>query len=269
MTIDVYSATGTKKGTRELPEYLFGGRINIDLMHQVVVLQQSNRRAAIAHVKTRAEVTGSTKKAYDQKHTGRARRGSVRSPLLRGGGKAFGPRNDANFIKDMPRAMRRSALISCLSLQAKKGAIIGLEDYPETIKTKTFHSLLQKLPVDIGRRLLFVVPARHESLWKSSRNIPRVKVIQAGYLNPEDILLARSIIFVGNSLDKAAEVFGKREARPTGGASDEATPAAPKKVKTPKAPKAAKAPAKKPTPLRSSASSSAGQEKAAKSAPSA
>lgn len=207
MKIDVYTATGTKKGTRELPEGLFGTRVNMDLMHQAVLMQQGNRRAPIAHAKKRSEVQGSTKKVYGQKHTGNARRGPIRSPLLKGGGKAFGPKKDANFTRDMPRAMRHAALRSCLSVQAKNGVILGLEDYPETIKTKAFHDLLKKLPVQVGRRLLFVVPAKHDALWMSSRNIPRVKVLRADYLNPEDVLLAKSIIFVGDSIDRAAKVF--------------------------------------------------------------
>ena len=207
MKIDVYSATGTKKGSIELPGSVFESRINQDLMHQAVVLQQSNRRRPIAHVKTRGEVRGSTRKVYQQKHTGRARRGPVRSPLLKGGGKTFGPRNDANFTKDMPKAMRHAALRSCLSLQAKKGALLGLENYPETIKTKAFHGLLQKLPVEIGRRILFVVPEKHAALQTSSRNVPRVKIITAAYLNPEDVLLAKNIVFVGDAVDRAVKVF--------------------------------------------------------------
>lgn len=239
MNIDVYSAAGAKKGTLELPEALFGARINPDLMHQALVRQQSNRRNPIAHVKTRGEVKGTTKKAYAQKHTGRARRGSVRSPLLRGGGKAFGPRNTRNFVKDMPKSMRRAALLSCLTLQAKKGSILGLEGYPETIKTKDMHGLLKKLPIEIGRRILFVLPQKHDAFVLSSRNIPRIKTLQVQYLNPEDVLGARSIVFVGDSVAKAVELFGKEKA-----------PRAPKaptapKMKAPRAPKAPKKAVKK------------------------
>ncbi len=210
MKIDLYSAAGTKKGTLDLPEELFAARINMDLMHQAVLLQQSNRRAPIAHAKKRSEVRGSTKKAYDQKHTGRARRGSLRSPLLRGGGKAFGPKKDRNFTKDMPKAMRHAALRSSLSLRAREGALLGLENYPDTIKTKAFHDLLKKLPVQVGRRLLFVIPEKHEALWMSSRNIPRVKILRAAYLNPEDVLLAKSIIFVGDAIERAEKVFSSQ-----------------------------------------------------------
>ncbi len=243
MTIDLFSATGTKKGTIDLPAALFGARINHGLMHQAVVAQQSNRRAAIAHTKNRGEVAGSTRKLFAQKHTGRARRGSVRSPLLRGGGKAFGSRNNANFIKDMPKSMRRAALVSCLSYQAKNGAIIGLEEYPDTIKTKQMHGLLGKLPVDLGRKILFVLPERHKGLELSVRNIPAVKAITAAYLNPEDILLARHIVFVGDSVKKAETIFAERKSK-VRVKEEEVKATTPKVPKVPKKP-ATKKPAKK------------------------
>ncbi|MBI1812167.1 50S ribosomal protein L4 [Candidatus Peregrinibacteria bacterium] len=210
MNIEVFTATGQKKGTLVLPS-LFESRINQGLMHQAVMRQQSNRRNAIAHAKNRHEVAGSTRKLYAQKHTGRARRGSIRSPLLRGGGKAFGPRSEANFRKNMPKAMRRAALLSCLSFQAKKGIILGLEDYPNTIKTKEMSALLKKLPVELGRRILVVVPERHQGLEMSARNIPGVKTLLVSYLNPEDVLASRSIIFLGEAIAKAEEWLGEKK----------------------------------------------------------
>lgn len=257
MTIDIYSATGTKKSTQELPAVLFGGHINMDLMHQAVLLQQGNRRSPIAHAKNRGEVRGSTKKISPQKGSGRARRGPIRAPLLRGGGKAFGPRSDANFTRAMPKNMRHAALVSCLSVQAKNGAIMGLETYPDTVKTKALHSLLQKLPVQIGRRILFVVPAAHHALWMSARNIPRVKVITAPYINPEDVLLSRSIIFVGDSIEKAAAIFGKGPVGSRVKAEEPKKPAAEKKAKKPKTPKkTAKVASKKSSSSSSSSQSS-------------
>jgi large subunit ribosomal protein L4 len=126
MGIDVYSATGQKTGTRELPS-VFTGRINEGLMHQALMRQQANRRAPIAHAKNRGEVVGSTKKVYAQKHTGNARRGPIRSPLLRGGGKAFGPRSIRNFEKAMPHSMRKAAMMSCLAFLAKHSKILPKE----------------------------------------------------------------------------------------------------------------------------------------------
>ncbi len=209
MTIDVYSATGTKKGTATLPKSLFEAPVNEGLMHQMLVLQQANRRTPVAHTKGRGEMSGSTRKLFAQKGTGRARRGPVRSPIVRGGGKAFGPLKVRNFTKDMPRQMRRAALRSCLSLQASNGVIIGLEGFGEEPKTKTAHDLLTKLPVDLGRRILLVVPGQMLGLHLSVRNIPGVEVCLASYLNPEQVLRARHLVFVGDALAKAEEVFGK------------------------------------------------------------
>jgi len=160
-------------------------------------------------VKHRGEVVGTTKKAYAQKHTGNARRGALRSPTVRGGGKSFGPRNESNFRKEMPKKMRRAALISCLSLRAKEGVVIGLENYPEDPKTKNFVALLKKLPLDYGRRIVVVTAGRHSKLELAARNVVNVKTIFAQYLNPEDVLLARKIIFLKDAVKLAEETFTK------------------------------------------------------------
>lgn len=207
----MFSSTGEKKGTLELPASLFGAPINWGLMHQALVSQQSNRRQSPAHVKTRGEIVGSTKKLYSQKHTGRARRGPIRSPLMRGGGKTFGPRNDKNYTKDMPRKMRHAAMRSCLSLQASKDAVLVLETYPNDVKTKTVAALLKKLPVDMGRKIVFVTPGVMRGLQLSARNIEGVKTLDAHYLNPEDVLNARHIIFLKDAIAVAEQVFGKKD----------------------------------------------------------
>jgi len=213
MKMDVYTATGAKKGSMELPAALFEAPVRKGLMHLALVRQQSNRRHPIAHVKHRGEIAGSTKKLFQQKGTGRARRGPIRSPLLRGGGKAFGPRNEANFRKEMPKKMRRAALFSCLSLRAKEGAILGLEDYPDEVKTKTCLALLKKLPVTLGRKITIVLPRRHRGLELSARNLPGVKTLLAGYLNPEDVLGSKNIIFLVEAVRVAEETFGERNKR--------------------------------------------------------
>ncbi|MEI8229852.1 MAG: 50S ribosomal protein L4 [Candidatus Peregrinibacteria bacterium] len=207
MTIDVYSSTGVKTGTAELPASLFEGPIQKGLLHQMVILQQSNRRNAIAHSKEKWEIAGSTRKIYAQKGTGRARHGAIRGNVFRGGNKSFGPKKNANFIKNMPKMMRRTALIAGLSFQAKQGGIVGLESYPETIKTKDAFTLLTKLPVELGRHILVVVPAKHEGLMLSMRNIPRVKVILVDYLNPEDIVRSQKVIFLTEAIKRAEEIF--------------------------------------------------------------
>jgi large subunit ribosomal protein L4 len=105
--------------------------------------------------------------------------------------------------------MRRAALHSCLSAAAKEGEVIGLEGYDLDAKTKTFMEFLTKLPVDVGRKIVFVLPAHMEALERGARNVPGVKTILAQYLNPEDILGAHHLIFLVDALRVAEEMFGK------------------------------------------------------------
>lgn len=258
MNIDLFTSTGTKKGSLELPARLFEAKINKGLMHLALVRQLSNRRHPVAHVKHRGEIAGTTKKAYAQKHTGQARRGALRSPLMRGGGKAFGPRSEANFVKDMPKKMRRAALFSCLSVRAKEGAIIGLENYPDDVKTKNFVGLLAKLPVEFGRRIVIVTAGRHHGLDLATRNIPRVKTIFAQYLNPEDILNAKHIIFLEDAVKVAEDTFAHGDSvteKRTKKDEARATALKEKEVKTPptvkKEPKKKAALTKKPATKKS------------------
>ena len=211
MTIDVYTATGTKKGPATLPKSLFEANINEGLMHQAVIRQQSNVRNTVAHTKSRGEVQGSTRKLFQQKGTGRARRGSVRSPVLRGGNKAFGPKSIANFVIAMPQKMRRAALASSLSLQANNGIILGLENYPDAIKTKDAQKMLEKMPVELGRKILIVTTKNTDSINLSVRNIKNVRTVMAQYLNPLDVLGSRHIIFMVDALKKVEEIHGKTE----------------------------------------------------------
>ncbi len=232
MQTDLFSATGSKVKAFTLPASLFDAPVNEGLMHQALVRQQSNRRRSTAHTKSRGEVMGSTKKMFAQKHTGRARRGPVRAAGLRGGGKAFGSKKDRNYEKEMPQKMRHAALRSCLSVQAKKGAVLVLENYPETVKTKSLVALLGKLPVEQGRSLLLVTAASHAGLRLSARNITGVKTVSASYLNPEDILGSRHLIFLEEAISAAEKLFGKKES--DGQPTSPTQPTQPKKTKTAK-----------------------------------
>ena len=256
MTIDVFSATGQKGKQFTLPDSLFGQDVNWGLMHQSVVRQQSNRRQSPAHVLTRSEVSGSTKKLFEQKHTGRARRGDVRSPSLRGGGKAFGPRNEKNYVKDMPRKMRHAALRSCLAMQAGKGTIVGLEAFADAIKTKTLVELLGKMSVKEIRNVLIVSKGVNKPLVLSARNVPGITVVPASYLNPEAVLHARTIIFLTDAIEEADALFGKKHETANTGKTKEhggLKSEAPKKKEKPAAKKAAKPAAKKKAASKKSA----------------
>jgi len=231
MKIDVYTSTGKKKGTAELPALLFEAPIDDGLMHLLLLMQQGNRRTPIAHAQLRSDVRGSTRKLYKQKGTGRARRGSASANILRGGAKSFAPRNIRNFSKAMPKKMRRKALFSCLSSAAKAGKIIGLENYGDDHKTKTFAALLEKLPVNIGRKIVFVLPEKNEALTRGSSNVPGVKTILAPYLNPEDILGADHLVFIEGALKKAEETFGESKGKQEKQKSKEKVPASTKSTK--------------------------------------
>ncbi len=204
--LPLYDANGDDKGTIRANPLLFSVDINNDLIHQSIVMRLSNRRQSIAHTKTRAEVNVSKRKIFRQKGTGNARRGAKSTNLLRGGGVTHGPRNDSNFIKDMPKKQRRLALFSSLSLQHKELNVCVLEGYnSDGPKTRNFVKLLQKLP--IGKKYLFVLNEKNEVFEKSARNIAGVQTILVNYLNPYDVLHANKVCFLMDSLDGLDRVF--------------------------------------------------------------
>lgn len=203
---DLYDQTGAKKGTLELPDSLFGQEVNEGLMHRALVRQQANARQVIAHTKTRAEVVCSKRKIQRQKGSGRARHAQRSVNIFRGGGNAFGPRNDRNFAKDMPRAQRRKALFSALSVKAGDKKIIGITEYKsDKPSTKEITNLIKKLPIE--RSVLIVTPEKDENITLSVRNIPNAKVVSAGYVNVEDLLRYDNILVFEKAVDKMMEIF--------------------------------------------------------------
>lgn len=206
MKIDLYTQTGEKSGTLELPKEIFEIPFNKDLVHQALVRQLANKRVSTAHVKTRGEVSGGGRKPFRQKGTGNARQGTIRAPHMRGGGAVFGPRNDRNFTKDMPKKQRRRALFSALSEKARQGQVIGLEGYEvKEPKTKQFVEMLKKLPID--RKVLVVISAKDANIQKSSSNIPFVKTILAGYVNIQDLQRYEKVLLFKDAVKTLEETF--------------------------------------------------------------
>jgi len=206
--IDLYQQSGEKKGTVEVSDKMFGAKINNELMRLHVIRQLSNSRQANAHTKTRAEVRGGGKKPWRQKGTGRARFGSTRNPIWKGGGVAFGPRNVRNYEKMMPKKERRLALFSGLSQKASENAVFALDKFEvKTPKTKEFVALLSKLPVK--KSLLIVTAEKDINFDKSVKNIPNVKVILADYLNLHDLLKYEKVMFMEPAINKAEKLFLK------------------------------------------------------------
>ena len=209
MKVDLFTFDGEKKGTVSLPKEIFEIEANEGLMHEALLRQRSNARIDTAFTKTRTEVRGGGRKPWKQKGTGRARQGSIRSPQWRGGGVVFGPRADRNYEKQMPKKMRRKALLSALSVVAKGKRIVALESFDaETPKTKSAVHLLSQ--IGDARRTLIVTSGRHEVLEKSFRNLQNVKTLFANYLNIADLLSADRIIFLTDALAKTEEIFGKK-----------------------------------------------------------
>lgn len=206
MKTDLYNQKGEKIGDIDLPKAYFEAEVNEGLMHEALLMQKANARRATAHAKTRGEVVASTKKIYRQKGTGGARHGARSANIFRGGGKAFGPRPGRNFTMQMPKKMRRKALVSALSARALDKDIIGLDKYDvEVIKTKDFKSMVEKLPE--SRSYLFVIGGKNEFIEKSARNLPNVKTILVNYLNIADLLKYRKVIFMQEAIDKLPEIF--------------------------------------------------------------
>jgi large subunit ribosomal protein L4 len=169
----------------DLKAEIFGARVNAHLMHQVVVAQLNNRRAGTAATKTKGFVRGGGKKPWRQKGTGRARAGSIRSPIWVGGGTVFGP-HPKDYEVRLPKKARRAALLSALSLKKREGKLLVVEqlDLSES-KTKLMRQLLDELKVQSA---LIVLPEGNPKLELAARNLPTVKVIRAEGLNVYDLL---------------------------------------------------------------------------------
>lgn len=204
MKADLFTQAGVKKGQVELPEGAFGQKVNKVLLHEFVVMQAANERNSIAKVKTRHERAGSTAKPFKQKGTGRARQGSRKSVQMRGGGRVHGPTGQENWSKDMPKKMRRTALISALSARAED--VFALEKWEVKVpKTSEFVKVLKKLPVK--RSVLIVFDKNDVVARKSMRNVPNVKTILASYLNPRDVMQFEKVCFLKDALAQVAEKF--------------------------------------------------------------
>jgi large subunit ribosomal protein L4 len=209
MKIKIYNQKGDVAKETNLPKEVFGLEVKESLVHKALIRQLSNSRSPIAHTLEKGEVRGGGRKPYRQKGTGRARQGSIRNPHYVGGGVAFGPRNNRNFQKQMPKKERRKALLMALSAKATDKQVFGLDKYQDKeLKTKNFAELLGKLPVD--RDVLIVVSENNDdytNLKRVTGNLPNVKTILANYLNIQDLQKYESLCLVGDSVQTIQETF--------------------------------------------------------------
>jgi len=196
--VDVLNCEGERVSQRELPDALFDVPIKQSVLHEVVTMQLSCRRAGSASVKHRSDIRGSGRKLFRQKGTGRARRGDIKAPLLRGGGVVFGPDNRSYSYK-VPKKKRKLALKMALSSKLKNDNIIVLDKFElEKIKTKAFIKIINTLNVN---NALIVTEKKNENLELSSRNVPGIKVMRTEGINVYDILKYKYLVLLESSVN--------------------------------------------------------------------
>lgn len=201
----VYNTQGDEMGTVSLPDQLFGGDINKALIRAAVLSHQNNARVGTAKVKTRGEVRGGGRKPWRQKGLGRARHGSIRSPIWKGGGVAFGPQQ-RDYSSPLPKKMKRQALASALSLKASEGKIIVLKELKmDKPKTKEVYGILKKLGVE--QSSLIITADVEPNVVLSSRNIPGVKVTTARQVSTYDAMSKRYLVVTEDALRIMEEVL--------------------------------------------------------------
>ena len=222
MDVPIYDIAGKQVGARTLDSSVWEGRVNYAMLVQALAMYRTNLRAGTADTKTRADVRGGGKKPWKQKHTGRARAGSIRSPLWRHGGIIFGPQpRDMSYR--LPQQMRRKALLESLKGKLRDAQLLLLEDLrAETPKTKPFGGLAKAFKV--VRRSVIVLDAPGEPLVKSLRNLPAFELRQAASLNAYDVLNADKVLVTQGAFARLEARFGP--AAPAQAPKSPAVPAA-------------------------------------------
>mgnify|MGYP001037531476 CR=1 FL=1 len=211
MRVPVYSSKGEVIDQVEIREDVFGIPFNEAVVHQAVVRQLANKRQGTAAAKTRGEVKGSTKKLYSQKHTARARRGDIKSPLLRGGGVIFGPK-PRSYRQSMPKKMRRLALRCVLSSKTREENLKVIQGLAfERPKTKDTADILSAL--DIDSTALIVTEHPNINVVKSARNLTNAKVLPSALINVLDLLSYKALIITIPALHNIERTWGREETK--------------------------------------------------------
>jgi large subunit ribosomal protein L4 len=196
---DVFDIEKKKVSQVDLNDAVFGAEVNDAIIYDVVKMQLASRRSGTASTKTRSDVSGGGKKPWRQKGTGRARAGTTRSPIWRGGGIVFGP-HPRDYSFSIPKKVRKKAVISALSMKFKDNKMLILKDFPmEKISTRVFKNVVDLFSL---KKALFVLDENNEVLLKSSRNMKNVKMIRSEGINVYDILNHEHLILLEPSVKK-------------------------------------------------------------------
>jgi large subunit ribosomal protein L4 len=205
MTVDVVNSQNEKIGSLDLSDEVFGGRVKTDLIHESVVRQNAAERRGTHGTKTRAMVSGSGKKPWRQKGTGRARVGEIRNPLWRKGGTVFGPQ-PRSYEYQLPKKVERGALRAALAHKMQDGAVIVVDALVASeIKTKAAAEMLKRLGVDGKAVLVDVKP--DEKLSKSVRNLAGVQLVESARLRARDVMDAAHVVATRSALEKLQSVL--------------------------------------------------------------
>ena len=212
LSIDMVDLDGKASGKLTLPVEIFGEAVNQQLLAQAVRVYRANKRQGNASTKTRGEVDGSTRKIYRQKGTGRARHGSLRAPIFVKGGIVFGPRPH-DFGLEMPKKMRRKALLSALSAKFADGQIIVLSDITKLEpKTKQLVSVLANIKIaEEKRRMLFVTDTERDNVKRAASNLQGVTVSIATRLNAYDVLNTKQLVLTKDTVEAMKKAFIVKE----------------------------------------------------------
>jgi large subunit ribosomal protein L4 len=206
MTVDVVNAQNEKVGSVDLRDEVFAGRVKTDLIHESVVRANAAERRGTHATKTRAMVSGSGKKPWRQKGTGRARVGEVRNPLWRKGGTVFGPQ-PRSYDYQLPRKVEKGALRAALTQKIRDGAVIVVDALSVgDIKTKAAAAMLQRLGVD-GKALLVDVKPE-DKLVLSVRNIEGVRILPSNRISARDVMNTRRVVLTKAAIEKLQEALG-------------------------------------------------------------
>ena len=215
--VPLYSQEGEKVGEHTLSPVLFGVKPTEAVLHQVLTSYRANAREPLAHVKTRAEVRGGGKKPWRQKGTGRARHGSIRSPIWKGGGVAHGPRNDINWTQKINVKLARKALAMALTDKVGAGKLVLVQDIAfAPLKTKTAATLLAKLPLTLrsnkNTSVLLGLSTTENGARRALRNIPGTAVMKAMDLNAYEVAAKTNCILSLKGVEELMQRFSKKAA---------------------------------------------------------
>jgi len=203
--VAMYNINGDQVGEIDLKEDIFGIAVHDQALHDAVTMQLAGRRQGNHDTKTRSEVSGGGRKPFRQKGTGRARSGSSRSPIWRGGGTVFGP-HPRKYSFRIPKKVRRLAMKSALSSKVEGGTIVVLEELKlDAPKTKDMVKILNNLKVD--NKALVVTAQRDDMIYKSARNIPGIKQLSVPGLNVYDLLAHKTLVITKEAVARVEEVF--------------------------------------------------------------